>query len=131
MVSPQHRVVLDTPAHPRGAFAPAGLLAAEGDGRFRHARGIRQVTYYNLLLPRHAVMFANGAQVESFYPGPRALHTLSLPDLARLHHVIPDLSTVRDGSEVCAVYGPLARLQLRRRDLRLMRRHMAPVCAMA
>ena len=57
------------------------------------------VTYHHFACRRHEIVFANGAEVESFFPGPEALKTLS--DKARstlpvdIHQTLPARPFVR------------------------------------
>ena len=80
LVSPHHRVLIESdPAHifhdPRGALVPAKALTRQKG--IRIARGRREITYFNFLLPRHAVLIAEGIAVESLYPGPQVWAGLS------------------------------------------------------
>ncbi|EAR50584.1 type I secretion target repeat protein [Oceanicola granulosus HTCC2516] len=107
VVSSQHRILLRGRDVRRrfGAaevFAPAcGLLPLPGA---RILRGRRRVTYVHLLLARHAVLCAEGALTESFFPGPMALAALSDKARAQVFRLT--------GGE----YGPLARPQVSRRE---------------
>ncbi len=81
VLSPQHGVAVE------GALIRARhLLGLKG---VRVARGMRGVCYHHLLLPRHAILSAEGARVESFYPGPEALRCLSQADWLRLAPHLP------------------------------------------
>lgn len=79
ILSPNHRVLLKTEAShalhdPLGALAPAKALT-----RLPHVRrltGRREITYFNLLLPRHEVIIADGIAVESLFPGPEVFASL-------------------------------------------------------
>jgi hypothetical protein len=116
LVSPQHRIALGPTGAPTG-IAPARWLAADGDGRFRVARGRSQVTYINLLLPEHALIRAEGAWVESFYPGPQGLAALDPASRADLFQRVPALAAIRTKPDARRAYGPLALEQIRRRAL--------------
>lgn len=116
LVSPQHRVALGASERLEG-FVPARWLAENGDGRFRVAKGKRAVSYVHLMLARHAVMLAEGAPVESFYPGPQALAALDVFARAGLFLRFPALSRVRSRADACARYGPLALPELDRRKM--------------
>ena len=76
VVSPQHRILVQSDGLPeKGVLAPAkGMLERSG---VRIMRGKKQITYYHVLLPAHAVVFANGLPCESFYPGDEALKALT------------------------------------------------------
>ena len=111
LVSPQHRMVLG------GGFVPARWLAEAADGRFRVARGKRSVTYVHLMLPRHAVILAEGAPAESFYPGPGALAGLDSFAKAALFRRHPALAGVVTRADTERLYGPLALPELTRAAL--------------
>lgn len=104
VLSPQHAVLI------RGAyFARARHLAQLGDPRFRLALGRKSVAYHHILLPQHAVVFANGAPCESFYPGRQALAALGIQDRSNLLRLLPGLTLVLHGiAAVDAIYGPTA-----------------------
>ncbi len=126
-LSPQHRVLIaDAGGGP--VFVPARWLAEEGDGRFRRALGKRRVTYHHLLLPRHAVMLAEGAAVESFYPGPNALAGLCFSARLSLFAAMPRLSRITSCADAARHYGPLAYPALDRQAFRalLARGRLAP-----
>lgn len=79
ILSPSHRVLMQTaPCHalhdPLGALAPAKALTRLP--RVRRLTGRREITYFNLLLPRHEVIIADGIAVESLFPGPEAFASL-------------------------------------------------------
>jgi Ca2+-binding RTX toxin-like protein len=125
LLSPQHRVALGASQRPEG-FVPARWLAEDGDGRFRVAKGKRAVSYVHLMLARHAVVLAEGAPVESFYPGPQALAALDVFARAGLFLRFPALSTIRSRADACARYGPLALPELDRREIQP---HISPPVA--
>ena len=86
VVSPQHKVLLTrqiTPDLPEQTMlAPAkGLTRLHG---IRQMKGRRAVTYYHVLLERHAILLSEGLPTESFYPGPTALAMLSPSQRAAL-----------------------------------------------
>lgn len=99
LVSPQHRVLLRSPIVARVAGEAEVLVAAH---RLVGVPGITAVaatascTYYHLLLARHEILFANGAEAESFLPGAEALRVLTdrgrgtLPQFARRPAPLPD-----------------------------------------
>ncbi len=116
LVSPQRRIALGPAGAPTG-FAPARWLAADGDGRFRVARGRNAVTYVHLLLPEHALIRAEGAWVESFYPGPQGLAARDPAARADLFQRVPPLAAIRTKPDARRVYGPLALEEIRRRAL--------------
>ena len=69
-LSPQHAVLV--PGQQGGRLIRARHLAEAG-GPARVARGVRQVSYHHLLLPSHALVWAERALAESFYPGNMAV----------------------------------------------------------
>ena len=79
VLSPDHRLLAMTaPGHilhqPDGVLAPARAFLRQPGIRAR--RGTRLLTYFSLLLPRHAVILAEGVAIESLYPGPEAFARL-------------------------------------------------------
>lgn len=105
-VSQQHRMLLrlaDTVGtEVSEVLAPAKCFV--GHAGVRILRGLARVEYYHLLLPRHALLLANGLPAESLWPGEMSLRGMDKAERARLFEVIPEL---RFGPE-CAI-GPLAR----------------------
>ena len=87
VVSPQHRICLERSGET--SLAPAkGLLDLNG---VRWMKGKRAVTYYSVLLDQHAVIYAEGAPVESLYPGPVALKVLGPTLRQQIYALIPGL----------------------------------------
>ncbi|WP_305037467.1 Hint domain-containing protein [Epibacterium sp. Ofav1-8] len=134
-VSRQHRLLLSTgPGRvPLGGGPEACFLRA--NQLLRHAPDQafadcppRGITYVHVLLARHQVIFADGIATESFYPGPWSLPGLCaqarsdllrvMPQLQALAQVHPDIA--RQASR--ALYGPLARPELRSGQLRRLLR---------
>ncbi|MGI3165279.1 Hint domain-containing protein [Pseudooceanicola sp. 200-1SW] len=120
MLSPQHRVLLGGPdvaalTGEARVLAPAcGLVPLPG---VRVMRGRRDAVYVSVLLDRHDVIRAEGAPVESFWPGPEGLKRLDPMLRAAVHAEIPGLL-----SEGVAAYGPpAARLMRVQETLRLAR----------
>jgi hypothetical protein len=104
-VSPQHRLLLAGTGH--GSQAQGVLAKAKAlDGRpgVSQDRTCTAADYLQLLLPRHAILFANGLPAESLYPGPLALHSLGDAACARIEALFPGLAV-----DVEAAYGPMAR----------------------
>ncbi|WP_281494186.1 Hint domain-containing protein [Jannaschia sp. S6380] len=119
-LSPQHRVVVRVKAGAarRDVFVSAKHLAEEYGGTIRSAEGIRKVEFFNLFLDRHEVILAEGAQVESLYPGPetKKVPGLDLAPPIRAQH--QRLLGARTASEIERAYGPPAREVMNRRELR-------------
>lgn len=94
LVSPQHRILLTRADFPGltpwdEAFVKAKHLAELARGNIRVAHGKRSVTYVHVLLDRHEVVFANGLQSESFYPGEMALRGISRRDRTVVTRLFP------------------------------------------
>ena len=104
VVSPQHGLRID------GADGPALIRARHLAtlGRGAHvARGIRSVTYHHLLLPRHSLIVAHGAAVESFFPGPLAIASLPVSDRISLAVAVGlDPTDYSDVPRIAKAYGP-------------------------
>lgn len=108
-LSPQHRVLLKGGAvydfaEDGEVLVPAKALT--GLPGIRWLNGTRRVEYYALMLANHAVICAEGADVESFYPGPVALQSLNEQARDGLFARFPDLASDP------ASYGPLSRTSL-------------------
>lgn len=81
-VSPQHRVLVSSKIVERMYDTPEVLINAKtllGIARVRQDPSFLPVTYHHFACQNHEVIFANGAEAETFYPGPEALKTLT-PD---------------------------------------------------
>ncbi len=117
-VSPQHRILLygDEIKKLFGAsevFAPAkGLCGLNG---VRIMRGKRSVTYVHLLLDHHAVLTAEGAPSESYFPGPMGLKMMC-PELRdQVFALFPDLRKNPESG-----FGELARPSISKRQAELV-----------
>lgn len=99
-LSPQHRVLLAT--GPRGALGKVRALC--GRPGIAQDRTCAAADYLQLLLPRHAILFANGVAAESLYPGPVALASLPPGTRAEVEALFPGV-----GVDPARVYGPTAR----------------------
>jgi len=118
-LSPQHAVCV---AGPDGPALVRARHLAECDPRVRIAQGLRKVDYHHFLLPRHALVVAEGALVESFYPGAVALSALPSQDLLTLRNAVlaqlpPD--TQLAGTSLAQLYGPRCLPLLSRREARV------------
>lgn len=98
-LSPQHAVLVG------GRLIRARHLAQWAEGA-RVARGMTRVSYHHLLLPRHALIRAEGSLAESFYPGPVALAALTLPDRLSLAAVILRRPGTATSCTLSQAYGP-------------------------
>ncbi|MER5174034.1 Hint domain-containing protein [Thioclava kandeliae] len=116
-LSRQHRVVIDTTEGPR-LVAAGGLAAARGSGA-RIAKGCRKVSYRHLLLTRHAIIRAEGALVESLWPGPLAAKSLGPETCREIAGSCPQLAPALAGKVPTElVFGPQALPMIRRGQLR-------------
>lgn len=94
LVSPQHRILLRSDVAARVAGQHEVLVAAK---HLLHADGIDEATdlasvdYFHVLFDRHEVVFANGAETESFYPGPQALRSVDRAARDELLLLFPEL----------------------------------------
>jgi len=86
----------------RGVLARAKAL--EGRPSITQDRACTAADYLQLLLPRHAILFANGVAAESLYPGPVALRSLGEAAHTGIEALFPGISV-----DVLAAYGPMAR----------------------
>lgn len=77
-----------------GALVRAAHMAACGWGGARRMTGARGAEFHHLLLPRHGLILAEGAWVESFWPGRQALGALAPADRFALIRAIPALAGV-------------------------------------
>ena len=115
-LSPQHAVCVTGPAGP--ALVRARHLT-EFDTQARVVHGLRKVDYHHFLLPRHALVFAEGALVESFYPGAVALAALLPQDQLKIRNAIlaqlPQDSQ-ESGKSLAQLYGPRCLPLLSRRE---------------
>ncbi|MWD29864.1 hypothetical protein E0K89_020490 [Aquicoccus sp. SCR17] len=106
-VSPQHRIALHAPRGLPGRGSSGPVLvparALTGLPGIRQMAGRRHIGYVAILLDRHAVISAEGAPVESFFPGPQGLRSLGPALAADLFELIPGLA-----EHGVTTYGPPA-----------------------
>lgn len=125
-LSPQHCVVMLD----RGqeVLLRARHAAAELSGAFRVAQGRRSVHYLHLLLPQHALICAEGAWVESLWPGRVALAALGPVAVRSMLAAAPQLAPLLVRG-VCAemVYGPMCRPLLSRSAVAAARHRLCQV----
>lgn len=105
ILSPQHRLLVFHGESRQALVKSRKLSELPG---IRGMPGRRRVTYHTVLLPRHEIIFAEGAAVETFYPGPVGLGMLTAQERSALFKAVPALAT----SGLLA-YGPPARPILR------------------
>ncbi|WP_169447671.1 Hint domain-containing protein [Paracoccus zeaxanthinifaciens] len=96
VVSPQHRILIRSGIARRMFGASEVLVAAKQllgiDGI--EAMPPSAVTYHHILLPRHEIVFANGAEAETFFAGPQAMAALDDAQRDEILAIFPEL---RDG----------------------------------
>ncbi len=109
-LSPQHAVLV----RDRGGakvLVRAKHLAEIGFGGTRVAEGVQTVTYHHILLKKHAILCAEGAPTESFYPGPVAMAMLEWPArLGVMAAIVAASGQITEGSPeaITKQYGPRA-----------------------
>jgi hypothetical protein len=94
-VSRQHRMLITSQIGQR-MFRRADVLVAairltSLPGCYVDRR-MRPMSYHHLVFDKHAIVFANGAPSESFFPGPQALKSLPRPARAELNALFPHLA---------------------------------------
>ena len=99
LVSQQHRILVRSKIAARmfgysEVLVPAKLLV--GLAGIEYPDDDRDITYCHFLCDRHEVVFAEGAQTESFFTGPQALQALHHPARAEVFAIFPELSTAPD-----------------------------------
>ena len=104
MVSPQHRILVQSPIAER-MFGVSEVLAAAkhltGIAGIELAGELRDVSYFHLLFDRHEVVFANGARMESLYLGPMAQAARPVMAIGEMSGILP--------SQICPCAVPLVR----------------------
>jgi hypothetical protein len=116
-LSPQHAVLVPgQDGDPDSGHLIRARHLAEAGRMARVARGVRQVSYHHLLLPKHAMVWAEAALVESFYPGKMAVAGLSREARISLCRVIVDLYAMTGAAALDARYGPRCQAVLTRRQ---------------
>lgn len=97
-VSPQHRMLVSGPKAQimygtNELLVPAKALV---NGDTVQIREGGCVEYFHILLDAHEVIFANGARVESLYPGPQALIAIGDESRAEILALFPELEAAID-----------------------------------
>lgn len=117
LVSPGHRMLVRGPAA-QALFNTSEVLVAAGalvnGTTITVDLKIREVTYIHLLLPSHQIIWANGAETESFHPANADLGSLGGPDRMRLLAQFPDLDYDPH------LYGSFARRNLTRSEAAIL-----------
>ncbi|MCC5976369.1 MAG: Hint domain-containing protein [Rubellimicrobium sp.] len=94
LVSPDHRLVLRG-ARARALFNADEVLVAARDlvdgAGIDVQRGLREVTYIHIMLPRHEIVFANSVETDSFHPASIALSTLEDGQRRDLGALLPEV----------------------------------------
>lgn len=125
MVSPQHHILLGN-LHGADMFgAPEVIAPAKGLtglAGVRHMKGKKDVTYFHLMLDKHALLWAGGIASESFYPGPTAIKMLNDAQRASLLRKFPALLDNPDTG-----YGPTVRHKITRRQAEMLVSRMSGV----
>ena len=94
-VSRQHRVLVrsviaERMFDTREVLVPAHrLVGLEGISLVADAS---EVSYFHLLFERHEILFSNGAETESLYPGPQALASLGPEAVGEVLRLFPELA---------------------------------------
>ena len=92
LVSPEHRMLVKGAAAQALFNTPEVLVPARdlvNDRTIFADLAVREVTYVHLLLPDHAVIWANGVETESFHPASADMSALDDGDRARLIDRVP------------------------------------------
>ncbi|MGI3170716.1 Hint domain-containing protein [Pseudooceanicola sp. C21-150M6] len=93
VVSPQHRMLLSSWQADMMFDTPEVLVAAKFlvDGVTIRFEPRPEITYHHICLDRHEILYAEGAETESFLPGPEGLATLTEEDRMSLFKAMPQL----------------------------------------
>ena len=95
LVSPQHRVLLRSRIAARMFGAAEVLVAAKSllglDG-IEVVDDLPEVEYFHFTFDQHEIVFANGAEAESLFPGPEALKAVSPAARRELAEIFVDLA---------------------------------------
>ena len=93
-VSPQHRMLVRS-WRAELMFGEAEVLVKAADlvdGDRIYAAGAEEVEYFHILFDGHEIIFAEGAEAESFHPGEQALSTLEDAAREELLTLFPELA---------------------------------------
>jgi hypothetical protein len=105
MVSPQHRMVVDHAENILMYNSSAVLVPAKNlvNEETIFATKVRSTTYIQMLFDRHEIVYANGAETESFYPGEYIMAAMDKVVQDEILTIFPELSNLTG-----AAYGPMA-----------------------
>ncbi|MEL6583794.1 MAG: Hint domain-containing protein [Pseudomonadota bacterium] len=121
LVSPQHRMLVGN-ATTRLMFEQSEVLVPAkylvNGNSIQVADDLKEVEYFHLLFDQHEVVFAEGAPSESFHPGHQGLGAFAKDTRDEIIELFPEL----DIDE--AMYGPAARLSLKRHEGEALARRM-------
>lgn len=94
IVSPQHRVLVRSRVARRMFDTDEILVAAKQllqlDG-IDIAEDMQEVEYFHILFDQHEVVVSNGAETESFYPGPQGLKSVGHAAQKEIFALFPEL----------------------------------------
>ena len=116
-VSPDHRMLYSGPNARALYNTPEVLVTARAlinDRSITVDHALRETTYVHLLFDRQQILWANGAETESFHPGQAALEMMDLSQRARLMALCPGLDEDR------MAYGAYARRVLSRPETEIL-----------
>ena len=91
VVSPQHRILLRSPVVERLCGAREVFVAAKHLAELPGCRRRESpfgVVYHHFMLGAHAVVLANGAPAETFFPGRQAIKTVSPRERAQIRQIV-------------------------------------------
>ena len=93
-VSPQHRILLNTPNVQLNFWLEAALAPAKGlvDNDKVTISAQDSVTYYHLLFDRHEIIRSNGTWTESLFPGKQSMLALDAAARAEVFELFPELA---------------------------------------
>jgi hypothetical protein len=95
MVSPQHRILVHSPIVQRMFDTSEALVAAKhlvGMQGVTEISGLTPVHYIHIAFDDHQVIYANGAEAESLFPGPEALRAIAPEAREELVTLFPDIT---------------------------------------
>lgn len=94
LVSPQHRMLVRSRIAQRMSDAGEVLIAAKkllDLPGVMVASELEEITYFHILCEDHQILFAEGAEAESFYLGQMALQALDAEALEEVKELFPEL----------------------------------------